>query len=91
MEFNIKLSLYFEIKDSHIYGGEDSIGYLCTAIELNRLNYEKDNLFNKKELMEVYISEQTKNTAKFCKIPVECVRVISKEEYTGFFGTCKRY
>ncbi len=81
MEFNIKLSLYFEIKDSYIYGGKDSIGYICTAIELNHLNYEKDNLFNKKELMEVYISEQTENTAKFCKIPVECVRVISKEEY----------
>ena len=35
MEFNIKLSLYFEIKDSYIYGGKDSIGYICTAIELN--------------------------------------------------------
>ena len=67
MEFNIKLSLYFEIKDSYIYGGEDSIGYICTAIELNHLNYEKDNLFNKKELMEVYISEQTEIQQSFVK------------------------
>lgn len=81
MEFNIKLSLYFEIKDSDVYGGEGSIGYLCMAIELNHLNYEKDNLFNKKEIMEGYILDQTKNMAEFSKVPVECVRVISKEEY----------
>lgn len=81
MEFNIKLSLYFEIKDSHIYGGEGTIGYLSVVIELNHLDYEKDNLFNKKEIMEEYISDQTKNMATLSKVPVECVRVISKEEY----------
>lgn len=81
MDFNIKLSLFFEIKDSYIYGGEGSIGYSCMAIELNQLDYEKDNLLNKKEIMESYISDQTKNMAEFSKVSVECVRVISKEEY----------
>lgn len=81
MEFNIKLTLYFEIRDSIIYGGLGSIGYTSFGIELDRLNYEKDNLFNKKEIMERYISHQTGAMAEFTKVPVECVRVISKEEY----------
>lgn len=81
MEFNIKLSLYFEIKDSEIYGGLGSIGYSETRADFECINYEKDNLFNKKEIMEEYISLQTKHMAAFLKVPVECVRVISKEEY----------
>lgn len=81
MRFNIKLTLYFEIRDSIIYGGLGSIGYSSFGIELNGINYEKDNLFNKKEIMERYISDQKKDTAELAKVPVECVRVISKEEY----------
>jgi len=81
MEFNIKLTLYFEIRDSEIYGGAGSIGYTSFGIEFNGINYEKDNLLNKKEIMETYISDQTKGMAEFTKVPVECVRVISKEEY----------
>ena len=81
MEFNIKLTLYFEIKDSVIYGGLGSIGYSSFGIELNRINYEKDNLFNKKEIMEGYISGQKEAMAELAKVPVECVRVISKGEY----------
>ncbi len=34
MEFNIKLTLYFEIKDSYIYGGLGSIGYMSSGIEI---------------------------------------------------------
>ena len=81
MEFNIKLTLYFEIRDSELYGGLGSIGYSSFGIELNRINYEKDNLFNKKEIMERYISDNKEATARATKVPVECVRVISKEEY----------
>ena len=81
MEFNIKLTLYFEIRDSKIYGGVGSIGYSSLGVEFDGINYEKANLFNKKEIMEMYISDQIKNTANFAKIPVECVRLISKEEY----------
>lgn len=81
MEFNIKLTLYFEVKNSYVFGGLYSIGYLSSGIELNKLDYQKDNLFNKKEIMENYISDQMKGTAELCDVPVEYVRVISKEEY----------
>lgn len=81
MEFSIKLILYFEIKDSEIFGGSGSIGYSSAGIEINQIDFEKDNLFNKREMMDKYISKQTKGIAELSKVPVECVRVISKEEY----------
>lgn len=81
MKINIKLTLYFEIKNSQVYGGMGSIGYSEIGVEFSQINYEKDNLFNKKEIMERYISVQTKNTAELLGVPAECVRLISKEEY----------
>lgn len=81
MEFHIKLSIYFEITDAELYGGKDSVGYASTGIEIFHINYEKDNLFNKKELMEKYINGQAKAMAAMAKVPIENVRVISKEEY----------
>ncbi len=81
MKFSIELTLYFEIRDSEFYGGYGTIGYSSVGMEFDQINYEKDNLLNKKEMMEGYISDQKKNMAKLSKVPVECVRVISKEEY----------
>ena len=81
MEFNIKLTLYFEIKDSYIYGGLGSIGYMSSGIEITQLNYDKDNLFNKREILEEYIDDQIKGRAAFAKVRVECIRLISKDEY----------
>lgn len=81
LEFNIKLTIYFEIKDAEIYGGPGTIGYMSSGIEIAHLDYEKDNPFNQREIMEKYIADQTKGVAAFAKVPVECVRLISKEEY----------
>ena len=50
-------------------------------MDISRISYESDNLFNKAELMEEFITIQAKDMAKFCEVPAECVRVISKEEY----------
>lgn len=81
LEFQLKLTLYFEIKDSEIYGGPGTIGYMSLGIDIEGLDYEKDNLFNKREIMERYIGGQIKAAAAFAKVPAECVCVISKEEY----------
>lgn len=81
MEYNIELEVYFEVKDSTVYGGLGSIGYASTKINVCQINYEKESIFNKKELMEEYIENQRKGMAEFCKASVECVKVISKEEY----------
>ncbi len=82
MNFNIDLTIYFEIKDSHVFGGLGTVGYSHLAMKnIGRISYESDNLFNKAELMEEFIASQAKDMAVFCKVPVECVRAISKEEY----------
>lgn len=81
MEYNIKLEVYFEVKDSKVYGGLGSVGYASAEINGCQINYEKESVFNKQELMEEYIENQKNGMAEFCKVPVECVRVISKEEY----------
>ena len=32
MVYNIKLEVYFEVKDSEVYGGLESVGYASTGI-----------------------------------------------------------
>lgn len=58
-----------------------AVGYASTGMDGCQINYAKDSVFNKKELMEKYIANQKEGMAEFCKVPIECVRVISKEEY----------
>ena len=81
MEYNIKLEVYFEVKDAAVYGGLSSVGYASAEIDSCKIDYGKEGIFNKKELMEEYIKRQREGMAELCKVPVECVRVISKEEY----------
>ena len=81
MEFSIKLSVYFEVKDSPVFGGHGTVGYACMSINVKRISYEKDNLFNNAELMNEYIEGQAKDMAEFCEVPRENVRIISEEEY----------
>ncbi len=81
MKYNIKLEVYFEVKDSEIYGGIGTVGYASEGMDGCKINYAKESVFNKKELMQEYIENRRKGMAEFCKVSHECVRVISKEEY----------
>ena len=67
----VTVGLYFEVKDSYIYGGEGSVGY--AAINLEEVDTRKitDELIDKKrqEFSEAF------------KVPVDSVKLISKEEY----------
>ena len=70
----ITLSLYFEIKDSETYGGEDSIGYAAMSAE-----FEVHVLSN----MSVLSYAESQRSAMACVLHVpECnVRIISRSEY----------
>lgn len=81
MEFSIKLSIYFEVKDSPVYGGPETIGYAGIGVNFTGIDYGKSNVFNNEELMKQYIENERKRMAEFCEVPEESVRVISKEEY----------
>ncbi len=43
MEYNIKLEVYFEVKDSEVYGGLESVGYASTGINGCKINYAKES------------------------------------------------
>lgn len=81
MEYNIKLEVYFEVMDADVYGGLGSVGYASAGINGCQIDYGKEGIFNKKELMEEYVKSQRKGMAELCNVPLECVRIISKEEY----------
>jgi len=71
---SVTLGVYFEVKDSELYGGEGSIGYANTNVELKVSSLESANIRN-------YVAEQRKGVAEMCHVDIEKVRIISKTEY----------
>lgn len=69
---HIEVSLYLEIKDSEMYGGEGSVGYA---------RYGLVGMHNIERINDELIDNAIKSFAGMLNVPVENVRVISKEEY----------
>ncbi len=75
MENNIvTLGIYFEIKDSDVYGGEGTVGYANIDVDLKISSLESANISE-------YVECQTKKIAEMCQVDTENVRVISRVEY----------
>ncbi len=70
----ITLTFYFEIKDSEIYGGKGEIGYAEQKMDL-----ETCDLGNVKLLGAA--KSAVEGCAGLCRVPVENVRIISRDEY----------
>lgn len=72
-KISITVRVFYEIKDSEMYGGIGSIGYMCTSVDgdLKMLNND----------FEKYVSNQKKYVASGTGVSVKCVRVITQEEY----------
>lgn len=72
-KISVTVKVFYEIKDSEMYGGIGSIGYMCTSIDgdLKMLN----NNF------KAYVSNQKRYVASCMGVSKECVRVITQEEY----------
>lgn len=77
-EMKIRISLYFEIEDSEMFGGEGSVGYaernICFTV-----TEEKPRIF--KESAYDYVKRAIANMAKSLGVSEECIRTISKEKY----------
>lgn len=69
---NITAELCFEISGSEVYGGAGSVGY--SSISLGGIK-------NISLISNEYVVGQTHAMADFFQVPVEAVRLISKEEY----------
>ena len=69
---HIEASLHFEVRDSEVFGGEGSVGYAmsrwCGVHDIEQLTDE-------------LIDNTLRSFAGMLSVPVENVRVISKEEY----------
>ena len=70
----VTLGVYFEIKDSAMYGGEGSIGYANTNVDLKISSLASANVLE-------YVEGQRKGVAEMLKVDVEKVRVIPRTEY----------
>lgn len=68
---SMSLGIYFEIKDSGLYGGEGTTGYAATIVEISIEGLQNANF-------EKYANSQLEAMAK---VPKEKVRIISKDEY----------
>lgn len=70
----VTLGVYFEIRDSIMYGGEGTIGYANINLDLEISSLEGANVCE-------YIENQRDGIAKMCKVEVDKVHVISRTEY----------
>lgn len=73
-EINITISVYFEVKNAEVFGGEGSTGYMeqRTGVTLEKPN--------KCDLYE-YAKAGIKSIAKILAVPEEDIRTITRQEY----------
>lgn len=69
---DVSVKMYYEIKNSRMYGGEGSIGY--SAIEM-------DQCRNPDQMTEELLDTTRRDVAALLKVEEENVRMISREEY----------
>ncbi len=71
---NITISIYIEVKNAEVFGGEGSTGYMeqRTGVTLEKPN--------KCDLYE-YAKVNIKSVAKMLAVPEEDIRTISRQEY----------
>lgn len=71
---NATISMFFEVKNAEVFGGEGSTGYMERRIGIT---LEKSN---KLDLYE-YAKAGIKSIAKMLAVPEGNVRIISRQEY----------
>ena len=70
----VTLGLFFEIKDSEMYGGEGTVGYVSIMFELPISSLTSTGVCN-------YAEQQRKGMANMCRVDIEKVKVIPRTEY----------
>lgn len=69
---SITATLYFEVKNAAIFGGEGSVGYTSDAFY---------DVAHPENLTDEFISNQREVTAKMLSVSADDVTLISKEAY----------
>lgn len=65
---SMSLGIYFEIKDSELYGGEGTTGYAATIVEISIEGLQNADF-------EKYADSQLEAMASMAKVPKEKVRI----------------
>lgn len=73
-KINVTISLYFEVKDSEMFGGVGEIGYTEVKADL-----EVEDLSNIK--IQDFAEDMIAGYAEMLKVPKENVCIISRTEY----------
>ena len=73
-KIHVTISLFFEIKDSDIFGGVGEVGYSESKIDLNTADLTGFKL-------QEYAHSQIAAYADLWNVPEENVRIISRSEY----------
>lgn len=68
------LGLYFEVHDADLYGGEGTVGYANTNVDLKVSALGQADIYN-------YVEAQKQGVAEMCKVDKEKVIVISRTKY----------
>lgn len=77
-KMKIRISLYFEIKDSEMFGGVGSVGYAERNMDFT-VTEKKTRIF--KESAYDYVKKAIANMVESLGVSEACIRTISKEEY----------
>lgn len=75
---NMKITVYFEIHNSELYGGINSIGYSEVGYAI------KDNIDSidlSEKSIDGFLDKEIEKMAELLSIQIDDVYVISKEEY----------
>lgn len=73
-EVNVTISVYFEVENAEVFGGEGSTGYMEQRIGITLKKQSKLDLYE-------YAKVSIKNIAKMLAVPEEDIRTISGQEY----------
>lgn len=73
-KISITLTLYFEIKDADLFGGEGTVGYTKIHSDLRISHLEHFNVTE-------YAKALAEDTAKLLHTPPENMKIISRIEY----------
>ncbi len=71
---NVTISIYFEVENAEVFGGEGSTGYMEQRIGITLEKQSKLDLYE-------YAKVSIKNIAKMLAVPEGNVRIISRQEY----------
>lgn len=77
-KLSVTIGAYYEIRDAEMYGGKGSTGYTSSVIEGDGEMIHND--------FDSYVYDQRVGLSEWLGVPIESIRVITKEEYEEATG-----